>query len=70
MMLTKTILVEYSLDSLSDITPDEFQAACERRAEKSGYWLEFRVGLHNRETSDGEPCDIIVQQAFADCCAN
>lgn len=62
------IRIEYSLDSLGDITPEQFERACVARADRHGYQVEFVVGLHNRETLDGEPCDVIVERAFADCC--
>ena len=64
----KTITIEYSLDSLGDITPMAFQTACEAVAKNKGYQVEFRVGLHNRETIDGEPVDLIVESAFMECC--
>lgn len=69
-MTTKpTVLVEYSTDSLGDINAAQFESACQRRAEQRGYEIEFRVGLHNRETIDGEPSDSIVERSFAACCA-
>lgn len=64
----RTVLVEYSLDSLGDIAPAAFEAACISRAESLGLGVEFKVGLNNRETIDGEPSDRIVERAFAACC--
>lgn len=67
----QTILVEYSLDSLGDIRPDYFQSACERLAHDRGYDVEFREGLHNRHTIDGETsdeADYVVERAFENCC--
>lgn len=63
-----TIKIEYSLDSLGDITPAAFRESCERRASQLGYDIEFSEGLHNRETVDGEVVDLITERAFADCC--
>lgn len=64
----KTVRVEYSLDSLGDISAEAFESACLRRAEKRGCNVVFSIGLSNRETIDGEPSDEIVEQAFAECC--
>jgi len=63
-----TICVEYSLDSLGDISPDAFESACQSRAETMGCDVEFVVGLNDRETMFGEPVDLIVEHAFAECC--
>lgn len=68
-MEPQTVRIEYSLDSLGDITADAFRSACEARAAAVGYKVEFVEGLHNRETLNGEPCDLIVERAFAECCA-
>ena len=67
-MRCTTDVVEYSLDSLGDIAPAAFETACRSRAASLGYEVEFLVGLNNRETIDGEPSDMIVERAFAECC--
>lgn len=68
-LVNGTILVEYSLDSLGDITPAAFEAKATEFATALGYAVEFSVGLNNRETLDGEPVDMIVEKAFRECCA-
>jgi len=69
----QTVIVEYSMDSLADISADAFEAECVRQADDHrGHDIEFRVGLRNRQTIDGEQSDIaerIVERAFAACCA-
>jgi hypothetical protein len=64
----ETIVVEYSLDSLADIHPKQFENACKNLASKIQYNVEFVVGLKNRETVNGETVDCIVERAFTDCC--
>lgn len=64
------VRIEYSLDSLGDIPPSDFERECESVAEQIGCCCQFIVGLHNRETIDGEPCDRITERAFAACCSN
>ena len=68
MAASKTVRIEYSLDSLGDISAEAFESACLRRAEKKGFNVIFSVGLTNRETVDGEPSDEIVERAWAECC--
>ena len=67
-MKSKLIRIEYSLDSLGDISPELFEKTCRKIATRRSLDVEFVVGLSNRESQDDEPCDLIVERAFNECC--